>query len=82
MKRASRTGPFAVIKRGILFVAPSATAMVICGLLAGLEPPMAGNAWQPLQLVALKRGPRPIPASFVIVPGDGIDFLKSRKRRR
>src|SRR5580704_8301623 len=68
MNRASRTGPLAVMKRGILFVAPSAVAIAICGLLAGLEPPTAGDAWQPLQLVALNRGPRPFPSSFVICP--------------
>src|SRR6516162_6761537 len=68
MKRASRTGPLAVMKRGILLVAPSAVAIAICGLFAGLEPPAAGNAWQPLQLVALKRGPRPDPFSLVMLP--------------
>src|SRR4029077_7583336 len=68
MNRASLTGPFAVMNGGILFIAPSAVAIAICGFDAGLEPPTAGNAWQPLQLVALNRGPRPFPASFVICP--------------
>ena len=64
MNRASRTGPLAVMKRGILLAAPSAVAIAICGLFAGLEPPGAGNECQPLRLVALKRGPSPVPFSI------------------
>ncbi len=35
---------------------------------AGLEPPTAGKAWQPAQLLRLNRGPRPTPASPGTVP--------------
>jgi hypothetical protein len=42
-KRASRIGPFAVMKDGITFVAPSVFASVTCGLVVGLEPPTAGD---------------------------------------
>src|SRR5262249_36502393 len=31
-----------------------------CGLVMGLEPPLAGCAWQPAQLFMLKRGPSPV----------------------
>src|SRR5215469_8373576 len=54
MNLASRTGPLGVMKGGILFVAPSAVAMAICRLFAGLEPPNAGMAWHPLQLTGLQ----------------------------
>src|ERR1700720_1751103 len=64
-KRASRTGPLEVIKDGMVFLAPWALASVTCGLVNGLVPPTAGCAWQKAQLLELKRGPRPTPASIV-----------------
>src|SRR5689334_5880843 len=63
-KRASRTGPVDVMNDGIVFRAPSAVASVTCGLVAGALPPTAGAAWQNAQLLELKRGPRPVPASM------------------
>src|SRR6476620_8329335 len=44
-----------------------AGAAVICGFVAGLEPPAAGKLWQPPQLVKLNRGPKPS-SVFGIVP--------------
>src|SRR5882724_8968403 len=64
-KRASRTGPFAVTKDGMVFLAPSALASVTCGLVKGLVPPTAGWAWQKAQLLKWKPPPRPTPASIV-----------------
>src|SRR5579884_3058694 len=64
-KRTSRTGPVDVINEGMVFSAPSAVASVTCGLVAGLLPPVAGAAWQKAQLLELKRGPSPAPASMV-----------------
>src|SRR5712672_243436 len=64
-KRASRTGPPAVMKDGTVFLAPSAVASDTCGFKEGLVPPTAGCAWQKAQLLELKRGPRPEPASMV-----------------
>src|SRR5260370_39049655 len=55
-KRASRTGPVAVIKDGTVFVAPAAVATATCGLVGGLLPPTAGGEWHPDQLSRLKRG--------------------------
>src|SRR6266849_8821922 len=66
--RASRTGPLATMKGGTAFRAPSKVATATCGLAAGLEPPVAGKAWQPAQPFMLKRGPSPIPSSPGIVP--------------
>src|ERR1035438_1966027 len=59
--RASRVGPFAVMKVGM--VLPGATPLLgkrNSGLTAGPVPPTAGCAWQELQLLELKRGPRPL----------------------
>src|SRR6266849_6542991 len=64
-KRTSRTGPLVVMNDGMVFLAPSAVASVTCGLTDGLLPPVAGCAWQKAQLLELKRGPRPDPASMV-----------------
>ena len=47
MKRASRVGPLGVMKGGIELPEPdtmSRLAIPICGLAAGLEPPIAGCA--------------------------------------
>src|SRR3982074_2661760 len=63
INRASRTGPLLVTKKGTRLVAPSRVATFTCGLIDGLEPPIAGCAWQPAQLFKLKRGPRPLPSS-------------------
>src|SRR6267154_2838491 len=60
-KRASRVGPLALIKYGV--VSRGATPLLVnwnCGLTAGPVPPMAGWVWQELQLFELKRGPRPL----------------------
>src|SRR5271166_531299 len=56
MKRTSRTGPLAVMNQGNRFCE---LAKAICGLDAGLLPPMAGWTWQAVQELALKRGPKP-----------------------
>src|SRR5712671_3684140 len=56
-KRASRTGPVAVMKDGAVFLAPAAVATATCGLVGGLDPPAAGCAWHPPQPSRLKRGP-------------------------
>src|SRR5277367_5825440 len=60
-KRASRVGPLAVMKNGV--VLPGATPLPVnwnCGLTAGPVPPTAGCAWHELQLLELNRGPRPL----------------------
>src|SRR5580765_6040570 len=67
-KRASRTGPVAVMNDGTVLRAPSNVAWATCGLVAGLVPPTAGAAWQAAQLLELKRGPRPEPSSPATVP--------------
>jgi hypothetical protein len=54
----SRTGPLAVIKLAIAVSCPEG-ATETWGLLAGLDPPTAGCAWQLEQLVELNRGPSP-----------------------
>src|SRR6266404_1659228 len=59
-KRASRIGPFAVMKDGTVFLAPISVAAATCGLVGGLDPPTAGCAWHPPQPVILKRGPNPL----------------------
>src|SRR6266704_2787291 len=59
-KRASRTGPVAVMNDGTTLVAPAAFASATCGLTAGAVPPTAGWAWHPAQESRLKRGPRPL----------------------
>src|ERR1700691_673329 len=60
-KRASRVGPVAVIKDGVVFrgATPLFTNWA-CGLLAAPLPPKAGCAWQELQLFELNRGPKPL----------------------
>jgi len=58
-KRASRIGPFAVMKEGITLAAPLVFASVTCGLVAGLEPPTAGFMWQLAQESSLNPGPNP-----------------------
>src|SRR5215212_4198164 len=83
-KRASRTGPSAVMKGGTVFVAPSRVASAtrgfgtgFCGLATpGLDPPAAGCAWQRAQLLPLKLGPRPVPGSPGIVPVTDATSLK------
>ena len=45
-KRASRTGPFCASNHGIWLSAPCALTTLNSGLLAGLEPPTYGWAWQ------------------------------------
>ena len=73
MKRASRVGPFGVMKGGTEFVAPSSVARATCGFgtgfcglrSPGLEPPAAGCAWHIAQLFPLNVGPSPTPASSV-----------------
>src|SRR5262245_29608163 len=49
---------------GMRLLPPCAAAILSCGLCLGLDPPGAGYAWQPPQLVPLKRGPRPAPGSI------------------
>src|SRR4029077_12217415 len=68
MKRASRMGPFAVMKDGTVLVAPALAAIAGNGLVAGLVPPIAGCEWHAAQLSALKRGPRPWPGAPETVP--------------
>src|SRR5579864_1189263 len=69
-KRASRTGPAAVTKDGMVFVELLTTPFAItwlCGLAPtlgktlalGLVPPGAGCEWHPPHPSRLKRGPRP-----------------------
>src|SRR5262249_34181847 len=62
-KRASRTGPLAVMNDGTTFLAPCAVATATRGLVVGLEPPAASWEWQPAQLSRLKRGPKPSPTA-------------------
>src|SRR6266542_2305918 len=59
LKRASRTGPFAVMNHGTLLAPPASVASATCGLSAGEVPPVAGCAWHELQLFPLNLGPRP-----------------------
>src|SRR5216684_2589773 len=61
--RTARTGPSGFRKPGIALRAPWALAILNCGFCLGLDPPGAGQAWQPPQLVPLKRGPRSTPGS-------------------
>src|SRR5271155_5807988 len=63
MKRASRTGPLAVINEGIALVAPSRFAAPTSGFVPGLEPPTVGWEWHIVQLLPLKAGPSPTPGS-------------------
>src|SRR5437867_9446605 len=44
LNRASRTGPFDVMKNGIVSVPPSFEANATCGFTNGLVPPVAGLA--------------------------------------
>ena len=41
-RRASRTGPLAVMNEGRLLAAPSSVAKATCGLTGGLVPPIVG----------------------------------------
>src|SRR6266852_4555830 len=79
MKRASRTGPVAVMNDGTVWFPPetrSSVAKATCGLGfltnpsvgCGLVPPTSGSAWHAAQLLALKVGPRPPPASPATAP--------------
>src|ERR1700722_17710683 len=76
MKRASSTGPFAVINDGTVLVAPSSVASATCGfgigfcglVGPGLAPPIVGWAWHWAQLLPLKVGPRPDPSSPAMAP--------------
>src|SRR5580704_10746629 len=59
--RASRVGPWALMKNGV--VSAGATPLLVnwnWGLTAAPVPPTAGCAWHDTQLLALKRGPRPL----------------------
>src|SRR5690242_1472809 len=84
MKRASRTGPSGVMNEGTALVAPCSVASAICGfgtgfcglLRPGLDPPIAGCAWQRAQLLPLKVGPSPVPGSPGIVPDTDATSLK------
>jgi len=59
--RASTVGPVAVTKYGIeSFGAVPLVVKLNWGLVAAPDPPIAGCAWQELQLVELNRGPRPL----------------------
>src|SRR5216684_111401 len=58
-KRASRTGPLAVMNGGTTFFAPIKVATATCGFVAGLVPPIVGWEWHPEQLSRLNLGPRP-----------------------
>src|SRR2546430_16025068 len=60
LKRASRIGPFCVMNHGTAFLAPSSVAILIKGLVAGLDPPALGCEWQDRHWFELKRGPRPL----------------------
>jgi hypothetical protein len=42
LNRASRTGPFSVMKKGTVSVPPSFEANATCGFTNGLVPPVAG----------------------------------------
>src|SRR5262249_12519539 len=57
MNRASRIGPFAVMKEVTVFPGAMVEGAVNWGLVRGLDPPTAGWAWQPAQELRLKRGP-------------------------
>src|SRR5579872_775619 len=60
-KRASRVGPFAVIKNGVVSLgATPVLTNLNWGFTAGPVPPTAGCAWQETQLLELNRGPRPL----------------------
>src|SRR5690349_15698759 len=60
MKRASRTGPLAVMNEGNVFLEFANNA---CGLERGLVPPTVGSAWHDLQESLLNFGPRPLTAT-------------------
>src|SRR4051812_27920955 len=83
-KRASRTGPSGVMNGGTTLVAPSSVASAtwgfgtgFCGLFnPGLDPPIAGCAWQSEQLLPLNVGPRPVPGSPGMVPDTDATSLK------
>src|SRR6266849_4067675 len=53
-KRTSRTGPFAVMNDGTVFLAPPVVAAATCGLVGGLEPPAAGCAWHPTATIQVE----------------------------
>src|SRR5215475_4759104 len=59
-KRASRVGPVAVMKGGVVSLGATVPAKANCGFIAGPEPPDAGWAWQDLHELELNRGPRPL----------------------
>src|SRR5437588_5647365 len=67
---ASRTGPFSVMKYGSVFVALSLRATANWGLIPGLDPPLAGCAWQPTQLSILNRGPSPASVPAIVPSTD------------
>src|SRR3954469_1367538 len=90
MKRASRTGPSAVMKEGTTWLLPerrSRVAKAICGLTVrtcprlgcGLVPPTAGWAWHAAQLFALKVGPRPLPSSPATPPETESTSMKTSR---
>jgi hypothetical protein len=56
------------MNEGTVLRAPCSVASATWGFVAGLLPPLAGNAWHCAQLLPLKMGPRPEPASPAIVP--------------
>src|SRR5580693_7486237 len=56
----SRTGPLMLRKDGSVFPGAILLRFATCGLMAGLDPPTAGCAWQPPQDLRLKRGPSPL----------------------
>jgi hypothetical protein len=58
-------------------VAPSSKAAVNCGFETGLDPPVAGCAWQLPQLFELYPGPSPESVSPRAVP-----LTESRARKR
>src|SRR5436189_279431 len=59
LKRASRMGPLCVMNHGTTFLAPSSVAILIKGLVAGLDPPTLGCEWQDRHWFEVKRGPSP-----------------------
>src|SRR5881396_2391622 len=59
LNRASRTGPYSVMKKGTRSVPPSFEENATCGFTAGLLPPVPGWLWQPAQLSRFIRGPSP-----------------------